>query len=93
MRTQPTGTSITDGDLETVLQQCEMLQALQAVRSGDFSVRLPGDRTGIDGKIADTFNDIIAALHERRLDARRALIGQEQADAHRAPLQQAARTH
>ncbi|HUS23812.1 MAG TPA: HAMP domain-containing protein, partial [Candidatus Binatia bacterium] len=31
------------------------------MRSGDFSVRLPGDRTGLDGKIADTFNDIVAA--------------------------------
>ena len=24
-------------------------------------MRLPGDRTGIDGKIADTFNEIVAA--------------------------------
>src|SRR6266568_5470659 len=42
-------------------QQVELLNALQAVRSGDFSVRLPGDRTGIEGKIADTFNEIVAA--------------------------------
>jgi HAMP domain-containing protein/CheY-like chemotaxis protein/signal transduction histidine kinase len=39
----------------------ELLEALQAVRAGDFSVRLPGDRTGIAGKIADTLNDIVAA--------------------------------
>ncbi|HEY8874410.1 MAG TPA: HAMP domain-containing protein, partial [Stellaceae bacterium] len=39
----------------------QMLQALQAVRVGDFSVRLPGDRTGLSGKIADTFNEIVAA--------------------------------
>jgi len=39
----------------------QMLQALQAVRVGDFSVRLPGDRTGLTGKIADTFNEIVAA--------------------------------
>jgi HAMP domain-containing protein len=39
----------------------ELLRALQAVRVGDFSVRLPGDQTGIAGKIADTFNDIVAA--------------------------------
>jgi hypothetical protein len=38
-----------------------MLQALQAVRVGDFTVRLPGDATGIAGKIADTFNEIVAA--------------------------------
>ena len=39
----------------------DLLEALQAVRVGDFSVRLPGDRTGLMGKIADTFNDIVAA--------------------------------
>ena len=31
------------------------------MRVGDFSVRLPGDRTGLAGKIADTFNEIVAA--------------------------------
>ncbi|HLT90141.1 MAG TPA: HAMP domain-containing protein [Woeseiaceae bacterium] len=38
-----------------------MLNALQAVRNGDFSVRLPGDWTGVAGKIADTFNEVVAA--------------------------------
>jgi len=42
-------------------RQSELLHALQAVRSGDFSVRLPGDRIGIEGKIADTFNEIVVA--------------------------------
>ncbi|MBV1797007.1 HAMP domain-containing protein [Siccirubricoccus sp. G192] len=39
----------------------QLLHALQAMRVGDFSVRLPGDETGIAGKIADTFNEIVAA--------------------------------
>src|SRR5690349_12687299 len=39
----------------------DLLQALQAVRVGDFSVRLPSNQTGLIGKIADTFNDIVAA--------------------------------
>src|SRR5205807_722585 len=39
----------------------QMLHALQAVRIGDFTVRLAGDRTGLAGKIADTFNEIVAA--------------------------------
>jgi CheY-like chemotaxis protein/HAMP domain-containing protein/signal transduction histidine kinase len=39
----------------------QMLYALQAVRAGDFSVRLPGDRIGLAGKIADTFNEVVAA--------------------------------
>ncbi len=39
----------------------ELLHALQAMRTGNFSVRLPTDRTGLDGKIADTFNEIVAS--------------------------------
>ena len=39
----------------------QLAHALQAMHRGDFSVRLPGDQTGIMGKIADTFNLIIAA--------------------------------
>ena len=39
----------------------ELLQALQAMRAGDFSVRMAGDHDGIAGKIADTFNEIVAA--------------------------------
>jgi HAMP domain-containing protein/CheY-like chemotaxis protein/signal transduction histidine kinase len=37
----------------------ELLQALQAMRVGDFSARMAGDRVGLIGKIADTFNDIV----------------------------------
>src|SRR3954447_26534545 len=39
----------------------ELLHALQAIRSGDFSVRLLGEQTGVRGKITDLFNDIAAA--------------------------------
>src|SRR6202044_145648 len=38
-----------------------LLSTLQTVRDGDFSTRLPGSWTGLAGKIADTFNDIVAA--------------------------------
>src|SRR5438477_5388977 len=38
-----------------------LLHALQSVRLGDFSARLPGDATGVNGKIADTFNEIVAS--------------------------------
>ncbi|MDE2067060.1 MAG: HAMP domain-containing protein [Bradyrhizobium sp.] len=41
--------------------QHDLLHALQAMRSGDFSVRMTGDHLGIEGKIADTFNEIVAA--------------------------------
>jgi hypothetical protein len=39
----------------------EWLDALQAMRVGDFSVRMPGSHVGLAGKIADTFNEIVAA--------------------------------
>ncbi|HET6585634.1 MAG TPA: HAMP domain-containing protein, partial [Nannocystaceae bacterium] len=39
----------------------ELLQALQAVRDGDFTVRLPADWTGIEGKLADAVNEIVAS--------------------------------
>ncbi len=48
-----------------------LLQALQKVRSGDFSVRLPGDLTGIEGKIADTFNDIVMANERMAAELKR----------------------
>src|SRR5262245_39947143 len=43
----------------------QILSALLALRDGEFGVRLPGDLTGLNGKIADVFNDI-AATSERR---------------------------
>jgi methyl-accepting chemotaxis protein len=38
-----------------------LLEALQAVRIGDFSVRLPANQGGEAGRIADAFNDIVGA--------------------------------
>ncbi|MBV8701121.1 MAG: hypothetical protein JO052_25215, partial [Bradyrhizobium sp.] len=62
-----------------------LLSALQAVKRGDFSVRLPGDQVGIAGKIADTFNDIVAANQRmaEELDKVGALVGREGKTRHR----------
>src|SRR5258708_34220117 len=38
-----------------------LLYALQAMKVGDFSARMAGDQLGIEGKIADAFNEIVAA--------------------------------
>jgi len=43
------------------LNLSKLLQALQSVRDGDFSVRLASDQTGLAGKVADTFNEIVSA--------------------------------
>jgi HAMP domain-containing protein/CheY-like chemotaxis protein len=50
-----------NGTTAAELDQQELLDALNAMRSGDFSVRLPGSRTGVAGKICDAFNSIVAA--------------------------------
>jgi HAMP domain-containing protein len=37
----------------------ELLRVMQAVRDGDFSVTMPGDWSGMEGKLADTLNEIV----------------------------------
>ena len=51
-----------------------ILASLHAVRDGDFSVRLPGAWTGLPGKIADVFNDIVSANQQMARELKR--IGQ-----------------
>jgi len=41
------------------LDRGALLKALRAFRNGDFSVRLPLDLVGIDGEIAEAFNDAV----------------------------------
>ena len=56
-----------------------LLYGLQSMRDGDFSVRLPGDWTGLEGKIADTFNEIVAANQQMAQELRRVgqVVGKE----------------
>src|SRR5260370_1843483 len=56
-----------------------LLRGLQAMRDGDFSVRLPGDWTGLEGKLADTFNEIVGANQQMALELRRVghVVGKE----------------
>jgi HAMP domain-containing protein/CheY-like chemotaxis protein/signal transduction histidine kinase len=49
------------GENETSGSLQDLLHALQEMRGGNFSVRMSGDHVGIEGKIADTFNEIVAA--------------------------------
>ncbi|MGH6813176.1 MAG: HAMP domain-containing protein, partial [Methylocella sp.] len=55
-----------------------LLDALQAVSNGDFTVRLPR-RVGLAGKIADAFNTIIAANQQiaRQLQQVGQIVGRE----------------
>jgi CheY-like chemotaxis protein/HAMP domain-containing protein/signal transduction histidine kinase len=56
-----------------------ILASMQTMRDGDFSIRLPGGWTGIAGKIADTFNEIVAANQRMALELKRVgqVVGKE----------------
>jgi len=56
-----------------------ILASLQTMRDGDFSVRLPGNWTGLAGKIADTFNDIVTANQQMAMELKRVgqVVGKE----------------
>jgi HAMP domain-containing protein/CheY-like chemotaxis protein len=43
----------------------ELLRVMQAVRDGNFGVTMPGDWSGIEGKLADTLNEIV--MNNRRM--------------------------
>ncbi len=60
VETKP-GTGNGSADGQSLNEMGAILAGLRTVRNGDFSVRLPGTWIGLPGKIADTFNDIVAA--------------------------------
>jgi HAMP domain-containing protein/CheY-like chemotaxis protein/signal transduction histidine kinase len=78
-----------DVEVET-LDRRELLQALQRMRNGDFSVRLPGSYTRIDGKLADTFNDIVGANERMAEELKRVgqVVGREGRTRERAKFDQ-----
>ena len=80
-RRSPAKSLKTDSDIDLK----KLLRALQAVRDGDFTVRLPSDRTGIGGKIADTFNEILASNQRvaRELERAGQMVGKEGKTRHR----------
>ena len=51
-----------------------ILQTLQTMKNGDFSVRLPVSWTGLPGKIADNFNEIVTANERMAFELNR--VGQ-----------------
>ena len=59
---RPANGSRFNDDNQVELKQ--LLNALTAFKRGNFSVRLPEDWTGLAGKVADTFNEVIA-INER----------------------------
>ncbi|HEU4626387.1 MAG TPA: HAMP domain-containing protein [Steroidobacteraceae bacterium] len=76
------------GELDDVSLR-KLLRALQAMRDGDFSVRLPGDQTGLQGKLADTFNEIVSANQRMARELERAgqMVGKEGRTRHRVSME------
>ena len=66
----------------------QLLTALTAFKNGDFSVRLPPDWTGVAGKIADTFNEVIGMNQRmaRELDRISRVVGKEGRISQRASI-------
>jgi HAMP domain-containing protein/signal transduction histidine kinase/DNA-binding response OmpR family regulator len=70
------------------LDKSTLLLALLAFRKGNFSVRLPIDLEGMDGKIADVFNDVIE-MNERmseELERLSRVVGKEGKISQRAEM-------
>src|SRR5439155_2604735 len=72
---------------EKVLKE-KLLAALIAFKKGDFSARLPHNLDGIDGKIADAFNDVIELNQRmsRELDRLSRVVGKEGKISQRASI-------
>src|SRR5436189_1710964 len=76
------------GSMGDQLDGAQLLAALIALKKGDFSVRLPLDLSGVDGKIADTFNDVVD-LNQRmaqELERLSRVVGKEGKIAQRADI-------
>src|ERR1044072_3207977 len=70
------------------LDSKQLLKALTALRKGDFSVRLPEDLTGIDGRIADALNEVIEMNEKmvKEIERVSGVVGKEGKIAQRAAL-------
>src|ERR1039457_3391141 len=69
-KSNPGKSKDSDGSLDLTV----ILTSLQSMRDGDFTVRLPGTWVGLAGKVADTFNEIVAANQHMAQELKR--VGQ-----------------
>src|SRR3954463_12747888 len=59
--------------------EVELLEAMLAFRKGDFTTRLPDGWTGVRGKVADAFNEVVGMSERRSREASRVsrVVGKE----------------
>jgi HAMP domain-containing protein/signal transduction histidine kinase/CheY-like chemotaxis protein len=71
-----------------MLDRGELLKALRQFKRGDFTVRMPLNLTGIDGEIAQAFNDVVELEEAKAAEIARVaeLVGKEGQFNHRMTL-------
>ncbi len=74
--------------LQMMLDRGELLKALRQFKRGDFSVRMPLNFTGVDGEIAQAFNDVVDLEEAKAAEIARVaeLVGKEGQYGHRISL-------
>ena len=74
--------------LQMMLDRGELLKCLRQFRRGDFSVRMPLNMTGVDGEIAQAFNDVVELEEAKAAEIARVaeLVGKEGQFNHRMSL-------
>jgi HAMP domain-containing protein/signal transduction histidine kinase/DNA-binding response OmpR family regulator len=84
---------IVSDPVDDVLQVNELLHVLNQVRNGNFSVRMPVNGIGINGKVCDTLNEIISLndILVQELNHARNTIGIQGRLNHRVELPRSAR--
>src|SRR5436190_2241181 len=77
--------------LQMMLDRGELLKALRQLKRGDFTVRMPLNPTGIDGEIAQAFNDVVELEEAKAAEIARVadLVGKEGQFNHRMNVPQA----
>jgi HAMP domain-containing protein len=84
------GTSIKQNGNGGGFDSAVLLAMLLRMRDGDFAARLPSTWTGVEGKVADTFNEIVAANEQMARELKRIgqKVGKEGRTRERARFQQ-----
>src|SRR5919205_3229794 len=74
--------------LQMMLDRGELLKALRQFRRGDFTVRMPLNMSGVDGEIAQAFNDVVELEEAKAAEIARVaeLVGKEGQFNHRMTL-------
>src|SRR5205807_9257180 len=65
--------------LQMMLDRGELLKGLRQFKRGDFTARMPLNLTGVDGEIAQAFNDVVELAEAKAAEIARVaeVVGKE----------------